>query len=250
MFGFVWVARSGERIFHYLFITSLAVGTVAYYAQASDLAWKIIPQPAHTTWGNRQIFWPKYVLWVVEFPVMSVALGLLSGVSWTTIFYEVVLCWIWIISYLCGAFTGTSYKWGFFAFGSFAWLLLAVHTLFDGTLGARRMGVARDHTMLAVWINTLWLAYVIGWGVADGGNYIGITPSFIWYGILDTLFTPFTCWIFMFLARNWDYNRLNIAFTQYGRVNQQPGRFPEKNEGVTAPAADPAATAPAAGTTV
>jgi len=235
----VWVARGGERIFHYLFITALAVGSIVYFAQASDLAWKVVPQSTHIVDGDRQIFWAKYVLWVVEFPVVIIALGLLSGISWATIVYEVILSWTWVVSYLVGAFTTTNYKWGFFTFGTFAWLLLAVHTLRDGSVGAKRLGVTRDHSALAGWVNLLWLLYPIAWGVSDGGNIIGITESFIWYGVLDILLLPVTACAFLFLARRWDYNRLNIAFTQYGRVNHQPGTFPEKNTTAATPAADP-----------
>lgn len=242
LFALLWVARGGERIFHYLFITALAVGSIVYFAQASDLAWKVVPQANNLQNGARQIFWAKYVLWVVEFPVVIIALGLLSGISWATIFYEVILSWIWVISYLVGAFTTTNYKWGFFTFGTFAWLILAVHTFRDGSIGAKRLGVTRDHTALTGWVNLLWLLYPIAWGLSDGGNRIGITPSFIWYGILDFLLLPVTAAAFLFLARRWDYNRLNIAFTQYGRVNQQPGTFPEKNT-TAAPAADPVVSA-------
>jgi len=247
MFALVWVARGGERIFHYLFISALAVGTIVYFAQASDLGWTVVSQANNVQNGARQIFWAKYVLWVVEFPVVIVALGLLSGISWATIFYEVFVSWVWVISYLVGAFTATNYKWGFYAFGTFAWLVLAVHTLRDGSVGAKRLGVTRDHSMLAGWVNLLWLLYPIAWGLSDGGNRIGVTPSFIFYGILDFLLIPVTAWAFITLARRWDYNRLNIAFTQYGRVNHQPGTFPEKQTAGTtaAPAAAPAPAAAA-----
>jgi len=247
MFALVWVARGGERIFHYLFISALAVGTIVYFAQASDLGWTVVSQANNVQNGARQIFWAKYVLWVVEFPVVIVALGLLSGISWATIFYEVFVSWVWVISYLVGAFTATNYKWGFYAFGTFAWLVLAVHTLRDGSVGAKRLGVTRDHSMLAGWVNLLWLLYPIAWGLSDGGNRIGVTPSFIFYVILDFLLIPVTAWAFITLARRWDYNRLNIAFTQYGRVNHQPGTFPEKQTAGTtaAPAAAPAPAAAA-----
>jgi hypothetical protein len=76
---------------------------------------------------------------------------------------------------------------------------------------------------------------------------IGITESFIWYGILDILLVIVTGFAFLFLSRSWDYNRLGLAFTQYGRVNTQPGHFPEKDNhhagtGYTAPAATTAGT--------
>jgi len=246
LFALVWVARGGERIFHYLFISALAVGSIVYFAQASDLGWSVVSQANNIGRGTRQIFWAKYVLWVVEFPVVIIALGLLSGISWATIFYEVFLSWVWVISYLVGAFTTTNYKWGFFTFGTFAWLALAVHTLRDGSVGAKRLGVTRDHSALSGWVNFLWLLYPIAWGLSDGGNRIGVTGSFIWFGILDVLLIPVTALAFLFLARRWDYNRLNIAFTQYGRVNHHPGTFPEKNNTTTA--APATATAPAGAT--
>jgi len=245
MFALVWVARGGERIFHYLFVSALAVGTIVYFAQASDLGWSVVSQANNVQNGVRQIFWAKYVLWVVEFPVVIIALGLLSGISWATIAYEVFVSWVWVISYLVGAYTATNYKWGFFAFGTFAYLVLAVHTLRDGSVGAKRLGVTRDHSMLAGWVNLLWLLYPVAWGVGDGGNKIGVTQSFIFYGILDVLLIPVTAWAFIVLARRWDYNRLNIAFTQYGRVNHQPGTFPEKHTTGTAAPADPVVPAAA-----
>jgi bacteriorhodopsin len=178
--------RLGERIFHYLFATALLVGTIVYFAQAADLGWTVVPQPNSMDEGaTRQMFWAKYVFWVVAFPVVIIALGLLSTISWASIAYNVVLSWIWIISYLISAFITSNYKWGFFAFGTLAWLVLAFHTFTDGRLAAGRVGVGRDFLMLSGWTNLLWLNYVIAFGVSDGGNTIGITPMFIYFGILD-----------------------------------------------------------------
>lgn len=75
------MARSREKIFHYLFAITLLVGSIAYYAMASDLAWDVISQANQTQNGTRQIFFAKYVYWVVSFPVITIALGLVSGIS-------------------------------------------------------------------------------------------------------------------------------------------------------------------------
>lgn len=64
------MARSGEKIFHYLFTVALLVGSVAYYAMASDLAWDVISQVDQPQNGDRQIFFAKYVYWVVSFPIV------------------------------------------------------------------------------------------------------------------------------------------------------------------------------------
>jgi hypothetical protein len=50
---------------------------------------------------------------------------------------------------------------------------------------------------------------------------------------------------FLFFARKWDYGRMNIAFTQYGRVRASEGTFPEKNTAVPGPAGGPVTGEPA-----
>ena len=222
------------------------VGVIAYFAMASDLAFAPIQQANQIgRSGNvRQIFWAKYVFWVVAWPAVLLALGILSGISWASVVYNIALAWIWIISYLVGAFTATSYKWGFFAFGTVAYILLAVSTLTDGLKGADRVGVKRDYLPLAGWLNLLWLLYPIAWALSDGGNYIGVTAGFIWFGILDILLLTGIGFAVLFFSRRWDYGRLNIAFTQYGRVAAREGTFPEKHAAAP-PAATPATAAPA-----
>lgn len=219
------------------------VGLIAYFAMASDLAWSLVPQvnQVDRSGATRQIFWAKYVFWVVSFPAVILALGVVSGVAWATIFFNVALSWIWIVSYLVAAYTTSNYKWGFFAFGALAHVFLALSTLQHGLGSARRVGIRRDYTLLAGWANLLWLLYPLAWGLSDGGNYLGLTASFIWFGILDVLLVAGTALAVVFLSRRWDYGALNIAFTQYGRVPARAGHFPEKdNHAVT--------TAPTAGT--
>ncbi|KAI7788817.1 hypothetical protein LA080_008708 [Diaporthe eres] len=247
-FGLTFVARSREKIFHYLFAVTLLVGSIAYYAMASDLAWDVISQANETQNGTRQIFFAKYVYWVVSFPVVTIALGLVSGVSWASILYNVTLSWVWVLSYLFSAYTASTYKWGFYAFGTAAWLLLAYSTLFEGrrSLATRDFGPAHSHhLLLAAWTNLLWLNYPIAFGISDGGNRIGVTPSFIYFGILDLLMVPVLAVAFLFLARQWDYGRMNIAFTQYGRVRASEGTYPEKSTTATGPAGGPVTGEPA-----
>ncbi|KAI0436421.1 heat shock protein 30 [Xylaria telfairii] len=241
-FGLTFVARSGEKIFHYLFTIALLVGSIAYFAEASDLGYALVREvnSRPTLALTRQIFWPKYVNWVVSFPAVITALGLLSGVPWATILYNIFLSWTWVISYLISAFTTSNYKWGFYAFGTVSWLLLAFNT-FSAGASAKRVGVSGDHTLLSGWVNLLWLLYPIAFGLTDGGNRIGVTPGFIFFGVLDVLLIPVLSFAFIFLARRWDYGQLNLAFTRYGRV-QNAGQFPEKTA-TAVPADNTAVTA-------
>ncbi|KAH7136358.1 hypothetical protein EDB81DRAFT_801986 [Dactylonectria macrodidyma] len=239
--------RHGEKIFHYLFTIALLVGAISYFAMASGLAWSVIPTQLHR--GDAltyQIFFAKYIFWVVAFPVLIIALGLVSGVSWATIFFNIFLAWIWIISYLCSAYTATRYKWGFYAFGTVAYLILAYQTMAASRRSATRVEVGRDHTMLAGWVNFFWFLYPIAFAVSDGGNVISVTKSLIFFGILDLLLVAGTAFVFLFLARKWDYNRMNLHFTQYGRVNSHGnGLHPEKRH-VSHTGTTPATTTPVA----
>jgi len=239
-FALSFGARFGEKIFHYIFTITLLAGTIAYYAHAADLGWTLraVVNSRPVPGWIRQIFWVKYVYHLVEFPAIAIALGLLSGVSWATIAYNVALAWTWVVAYIIAALTTSNYKWGFFAFGACAHLILAYNTLLHGRTGANRVGVARDYFMLAGWTNLIWLCYPIAFGVSDGGNVIGVTPGAIFFGVLDFLLAPLLALGFLFLSRNWDYGRLNLAFTRYGRVHHA-GDHPEKVAPATGTTAQP-----------
>lgn len=193
-------------MFHILFTCSLLVGCVAYFAQASDLGWSAV--------DGRQLFWAKYVNWAVAFPAAALALGLLSDVSWTTIFSNMFFCWLWVVSYLVGAYTASAYKWGFFAFGTFAWLILVMSTLNESREAAERKGMARDYILLAGLANVLWLLYPVAWALGDGSGTISVTASFVFVGVLDLLQLPVFSVAFVLLARKWNYARLNLDLSE------------------------------------
>ncbi|TVY48445.1 Protein FDD123 [Lachnellula occidentalis] len=237
--GHSYVARSGEKIFHYLFTISLFVGGVAYFTMASDLG----NTPIRASDGDdatRQIFYAKYINWFVGWTPILIAVGLISGVSWATIIYNIGLSWIWIASWLSGALVSTHYKWGFYAFGLFAYFLLVSSIIYTGSITARRLEIKSSYFLLSFWLAFIWMLYAIAYGLDDGGNEISVTSGFIFFGILDVLNVPVIACTVLFLSRKWDYRSLNLYFTQYGRV-AQGGEFPAREKGVVEPAAAPAA---------
>jgi len=242
-----YVARTGEKIFHYLFTISLFAGAVSYFAIASDLGSTPVNVADHlSSPGTRQIFFAKYINWFVGWTPLIIAIGLLSGVSWATIFYNIVLSWSWIVSWLAGALTRSTYKWGFFAYGLLAYFLLAASLLHSGSITARRVGVHRHYFGITGWLVFLWLLYPIAYGLDDGGNEISVTSGFIFFGILDLLTIPLLSFAILILSQKWDYGALNIHFTQYGRV-AQGNEFPAREK--AKPAQATPATAAATGGT-
>ena len=198
-----------------MFTAILLVGSITYYAEASNIGWSGIEQVNELDNGHsRQVFYAKYINWAVSFPTIALGLGLLSGVSWTTILSNIFFSWFWVLAYLAAAFTTTEHKWGFFAFGTLAWLVLAMSTINESHEAAALHGIGRDYRLLSVFVNALWVLYPIAFGLSDGGNVIGVTGSLIFFGVLDVMMVPFA-FFFLFLARKWNYARLHLAFSEH-----------------------------------
>ncbi|KAI1426160.1 family A G protein-coupled receptor-like protein [Xylaria sp. FL1777] len=202
-----FTSRESDRVFHYLYTLTILIGAVSYYAEASDLGWSAV--------AARQVFFARYVNWAIAFPSAALGLGLLSGISWTTIITNLTCSWVWVITYTAAAYTTTSYKWGFFAFGSFTWLILALSTLNESREAAERLGIARDYTILSVWVNLIWLLYPVAFALTDGANVLSVTGGFIFIGILDILMMPLWSVCFILLSRNWDYKKLHLNFSEH-----------------------------------
>ncbi|KAI9047914.1 hypothetical protein LZ554_007716 [Drepanopeziza brunnea f. sp. 'monogermtubi'] len=238
--GLTYFAKNGEKIFHYLFQIALFVGTVCYFAMASDLGSTPIKTSVQDQ-GLRQIFYNRYINWFVGWTPLILVVGLISGVSWATILYNIALTWIWVSSWLSGALVASTYKWGFFVFGTFAYLLLSASLLTSGLRTAKRLKITTHYTLIAGYLIFLWFLYPIAWGVDDGGNVISVTSGFVYFGILDLLTVPVLGFAVLFLATKFDYRSLNLYFTQYGRV--LPREYPD---GPVVEKMDPSATNAAA----
>lgn len=208
---------------------ALFIGAVCYYAEASDLGWSAVQQENGLF---RQIFYARYINWVVSFPAAVLSLGLMSGVSWTTIILNIVLAWTWVLTYLVGAYTTTAYKWGFFAFGTFAYIILAMSTLNESRESAEVLGYARHYMVLSGWVNLLWLLYPVAWGLSEGGNVIGVTEGFIFFGALDVLLLPVLSIGFLVLSPGWDWAKLQLDFSEYRGIRSS-GNMPPKETAPT-----------------
>ncbi|KAM0219863.1 hypothetical protein ACHAPA_003517 [Fusarium lateritium] len=211
--GLCFVAHESKRVFHYLFTIVLLVGSVCYYAEAANLGWVSvsIQRTENTTY---QLFYVKYIYWTVSFPSLALALGLLANVSWTTIICNVGSAWVWALTYLAAALTPTAYKWGFFAFGTLAYVILAMSTINESYEAAEKMGIGKHYRLLSVWTNIVWLFYLIAFGLSDGGHRISVTAGSAFFGVLDVLMVPVVTFAFVFLSRSWDWNKLSLAFSK------------------------------------
>jgi hypothetical protein len=59
------------------------------------------------------------------------------------------------MSYLVSGYTTTGYTWGFFAFATFGWVVLAMSTINESREAAAWLGFERGYLVLAGWLNLL-----------------------------------------------------------------------------------------------
>lgn len=157
--------------------------------------------------------------------------------SWTTIITNIICSWIWVITYIAAAYTASDYKWGFYAFGTFTYLILAMSTLNESREAAQRIGVARDYMILSGWVNLVWLLYPVAFALTDGADILGVTSGSIFVGILDILTMPLWSATFILMSRNWDYKRLQLNFSEH-RFDPNCDSFDGSPKGNSAPITD------------
>lgn len=181
-----------ERLFHYITAAITMVAAIAYFSMGSNLGWTAIqvefersnPKVA----GNlRQIFYVRYIDWVITTPLLLLDLLLTCGLPTPTIIYTILIDEIMIVTGLVGALVKSSYKWGYFVFGCVAFLFVAWTVVFEGRNHARALGqdINKTYTICGVWTIFLWFLYPIAWGVSEGGNVIPSDSEAVFYGILD-----------------------------------------------------------------
>jgi bacteriorhodopsin len=201
VFSFMaWRTPHRERIFHYITIAIVSVAAVAYFTMASNLG-SVAIAVEFNNYSNlpfRQVFYARYIDWFVTTPLLLLDLLLLAGVPWSSIIFTLIMDEIMIVTGLLGALTPSSYKWGYWTFGMFAFFQVAYMLIFSARKRAMSLGsdVHRVFLGVAVWTAFLWTLYPIAWGLSEGGNVTSSDGEAVFYGVLDLLAKPvFGAWI-------------------------------------------------------
>jgi len=210
-----------QRIFHYITAAITLVATIAYFSMGSNLGWTAIEveyvrSDPRVGGIMRQIFYVRYIDWVVTTPLLLADLLLTCGLPTPTIFYTILMDEIMVITGLVGALVKSNYKWGYFVFGMLAFLFVAYTVVFEGRAHARALGndIAKVYTICGVWTIFLWFLYPIAWGISEGGNVISSDGEAIFYGILDILAKPVFGALLLWGHRNIDIARLGLHLRQ------------------------------------
>jgi bacteriorhodopsin len=202
-----------QRIFFYICAMINFFAAIAYFTLGSNLGWAAVPvefvrSNPKVAGIVRQVFYVRYIDWFLTTPLLLLDLLLTCRLPWPTIMYTIAMNEIMVVTGLVGALVQSRYKWGFFTFGTAAFLFVAYTVVFEGRAYAKVIGgdVSRTYLICGVWTIGLWFLYPIAWGLSEGGNVISSDSEAIFYGVLDVLAKP----VFSFLLL-WGHRRVDIA---------------------------------------
>ncbi|KAK5084705.1 hypothetical protein LTR05_005783 [Lithohypha guttulata] len=234
-----------HRLFHYIAAAVALVAAIAYFSMGSNLGWTAIQvefrrRSPKVAGMMRQIFYVRYIDWFVTTPLLLLKLLLTCGMPTPTIVYTMLINEVMIVCGLVGALVKTSYKWGYFVFGCFAFFFVAYTVAFQGRSYACTLGqdISKIYTMAAIPIIAVWMLYPVAWGVCEGGNVIAPDSEAVFYGILDLTTKLLIPGLLIWNHRNIDLARLgfHIRNVPEGGLPGSEKRGPHQQTGVAAPA--------------
>jgi len=196
LIGLSWRVAIPKRLFYQLITYTTLISTFSYYAMATDSGWSF-----HHIWVThrhkhdipdtqdivlRQIFWVRYVDWLLTTPLILFSLGAVSGLSGSNILNTIVANVAMNLTGLFAVYShGRNTKWGWYvmtwlAFGVVVWNLVT-----NARATAQKRGAQRLYVPLALYTVIIWTGYLIIWGISDLGRRVTPNVEVIAYAVLD-----------------------------------------------------------------
>lgn len=124
-FAFIGLAmrkHRRDRLFHYITAAVVFVACIAYFTMGSNLGFtpiqvEFVRNDPVVRGQYREIFYVRYIDWVITTPLLLLDLLLTAGMPWPTILWTLLIDEIMIITGLVGALIVSRYKWAYFTFG-------------------------------------------------------------------------------------------------------------------------------------
>ncbi|KAH7386170.1 hypothetical protein BKA64DRAFT_134983 [Cadophora sp. MPI-SDFR-AT-0126] len=224
-------------IFHYITAAICFVACIAYFTMASNLGYAAIMvefQRSDPVVAGlyREIFYVRYIDWVITTPLLLLDVLLTAGLPWPTILITILIDEIMIVTGLVGALVTSQYKWGYFVFAMVSLFFIAYSVVYVGPKHAGRIrasnetNIRKSYILAAGWTMGLWFLYPIAWGLSEGGNVISADSEAIFYSVLDVLAKPGFGLILILAHRNIEPEDIGIHIRSYDqpRRNYYLGR--------------------------
>jgi bacteriorhodopsin len=138
--------------------------------------------------GQHELFWGRYVDWVVTTPLLLLDLGVVAGCRPKLIAGVIGADIFMILTGLVAALEGspTNYLWYVISCGAFIAILIALFTEFSATARRRNGKVNKLFLTLRNVLTVLWIVYPIVWILgAEGFVFLSTGVETACYAILD-----------------------------------------------------------------
>jgi len=195
-----WVVPAAKRLHHSLTTLLVVIAGLSYFAMANGSGvvehHRRIPEhhadPLPPTHRHifRDVYYARYIDWLLTTPLILLNLHALSGVSGASIFSSIAADVIMILS---GWFAAVSHskgeKWGWYTIAIISFLWIVYTLLITGTTSARAKtsaSVNRFYTTIAGYSVVVWIAYPIIWAISSR-RILSVDGEIIAYAVLDIL---------------------------------------------------------------
>jgi bacteriorhodopsin len=170
--GMAWKVPVAKRIYHVITTLIVTFAAISYFAMASGdgiaIHHTVITHqhshvPNTTEDVYRQVYWARYVDWSLTTPLLLLDLALIAGLNGASILTIIVADLIMVLTGLFAAFGSeeTPQKWGWYAIGCIAYLVIVWQLAVAGRAGAAAKGgkVGGFFASIAGFTLILWTAY-------------------------------------------------------------------------------------------
>ncbi|KAK4609120.1 hypothetical protein CLAFUR4_14417 [Fulvia fulva] len=238
--GLAYTKPRRDRIFHYITAGVVMVAAIAYFTMASHLGFTPIRVEFQrdnpiVRGVTREIYYVRYIDWVITTPLLLMDLLLTAALPWPTILWAILVDEVMIITGLVGALVASSYKWGYFVFGCVAMFWIIYILVWEGRRHANAISTDAGKAFLICGSLTafMWTLYPIAWGLSEGGNVISSDGEAAFYGVLDLIAKPVFGALLIWGHRNISPADIGLAIHDYGadepifhEKNHQNGQGP------------------------
>jgi len=171
-----------KRKFYFTTCYITAVATFSYYAMLSGQGWLITP-------SCRQLFYVRYLDWVITTPLLLLDLGLIVGAEWPLIAAVMGGDALMIFSGYMSAISSGHIKWLWFAAGLllFIPIVYAVLVMFRGLVLRSHPAVGELYNKVSWLTMIVWACYPLVFIFSEGTSDWSQNFEVMIYGVLDLM---------------------------------------------------------------
>ena len=168
----LYPAQHNKRLYHVITTIITLTAALSYFSMATGhgvALQKTVEREQHDhvpdtfTTVYREVYWARYVDWVVTTPFLLLDLGLLAGMAGGHLFMMVTADVIMVLTGLFAAFGSeeTPQKWGWYTISCISFLFIFWHLGLNGGANARAKGEKLRSFFVSISVYTviLWTAY-------------------------------------------------------------------------------------------